>query len=246
MRRMAISILAGAFAFSSYGDAPVVQTESRGFGIRGPITYGRTYSSGIAYATRRSFNVNVQPMEPPPKEHKHREGFGHRSVVVAPAYTVAYGGYYNSDAEWAKVRLMEEELRLKEEQSRLDHELKLAQLEAQKNHLFVQDQRTSWDRAVAMYPPLVDPRSKIRIWYDHLLKRAMENTDRWGIPSPSPELDSPDYPEIFAHRAAAEVGLVALPIPPVQKVAVAETVVAPSATTTTETEVTVGEEIPGK
>ncbi len=248
MKRMAIVILAAASAVSAYGDSPAYQSSviSRGVTVRSPVTYGRAYGTRVATVTPRTFNVNVQPMEPP-RDDGRKLRLGHRHpVVVAPTYPVGYyNGYYGNndlaEAEWAKVRLMEEELRLKEEQAKIENEARLAEIEVQREHLFRRDQKTSWDRAVAMYPALVDPTSKIRIWYDHLLKRAVENTDRWGVPVRAPELDMADYPEIFAHRAAAEVGVVALPIPLPQTVAVTkETVVAPSSSA----EVTVGEEIP--
>lgn len=244
MRRMATFGLIGGVAALSQGAPPVATPQQHvsggvalqspivrqgqqmtfgGAGMHGPISSQRTFSGGFTSGTLHrhpstggSFSRNNNNCSP--------------GVVVVPGYSY-YGDYYygNSaardlaDAEWAKVRLMEEELRLKEEQLKLEYEAKLAELEAKKEQMTRQDQKSSWDRAVAMYPPLLDPKSKMRVWYEHLLKQAREATDRWGTPIRNPELDAPDYPEIFAHRAAEQINLKPLSLAPQQPVPAAET-----------------------
>lgn len=224
---------------------------SFGGGLQGSATSQKTFGGGLP-----SGGLNV--------DSKFGKGFHHPGKGVYPGYVVlpgySYygggyygGGYYNdssavrdlADAEWAKVRLMEEELRLKEEQLKLEYEAKLAELEVKQQQILREDRKSSWDRAVAMYPPILDPTSKMRVWYEHLLKRAREETDRWGQPIRAPELDAPDYPEIFAHRAAQQINLKPLPLPPPQPVQADTTPDAPAQTVTvSDAPVSVGEEIP--
>jgi hypothetical protein len=246
MRRMATFGLAGGLVALAHGAPPVAipqqhisggealqtpvvrrsqSTTFGGFGggLRGPETSQRTFGGELYSGTLREHPSDCETL------HRHNNNCSPR-VVIVPGYGY-YGGYsYGTsatrdlaDAEWAKVRLMEEELRLKEEQLKLEYEAKLAELDAKKEQMTRQDQKSSWDRAVAMYPPLLDPKSKMRVWYEHLLKQAREATDRWGKPIRVPELDAPDYPEIFAHRAAEQISLKPLPLTSQQPVQAAET-----------------------
>jgi hypothetical protein len=60
-----------------------------------------------------------------------------------------------------------------------------------------------------------------------------------------PELDAPDYPEIFAHRAAEQIGLKPLPLPPPQTAQAEAAPDAPAQTVTaSDAPLSVGEEMP--
>lgn len=237
MKRFAAIVVAGAMVVLAYADNPSAIPQAKisgGMSIQPPLTQQGTLGGNLQGGLRRGGSTTIQPLEPPPRGDDCGRHDRPRKIVVIPGYG-SYGGYYYgdsamrdlADAEWAKVRLMEEELRLKEEKAKMEYEAKMAELEAKKAQMIRQDQKTSWDRAVAMYPPLLDPKSKMRVWYDHLIKRAQEMTDRWGQPVRVPELDAPDYPEIFAHRAAEHINLKPLPLPPPQTVQVADTIVSP-------------------
>ena len=229
-RVMAIGV-AGAMAILSYGQAPVVVPQARisgGTALQSPMTHQGTFGGSLQTGSLRGNPTVSHPIGPSGGDCRRINRSG--NFVVIPNFGY-YGGYYYgdsamrdlADAEWAKVRIMEEELRIKEEQAAAELEIKKAELEAKKDQMVRQEQKSSWDRAVAMYPPLLDPKSKMRVWYEHLLKRAREMTDRWGQPVRVPELDAPDYPEIFAHRAAEQISLKPLPLAPATPVQVAET-----------------------
>lgn len=268
MRRVVAFGFAGGMAALAHGAPPVAMPQQHisggvalqspiihqgqqrtfgGGGLQGPITSQHTFSGGLHSGTLHKHPSNTGAL----RRYNNNCAPG---VVVLPGYGYGYYGGYSygtsaardlADAEWAKVRLMEEELRLKEEQAKMEYEAKLAELEAKKEQMVRQDQKTSWDRAVAMYPPLLDPKSKMRVWYEHLLKQAREATDRWGKPISVPELDSPDYPEIFAHRAAEQINLKPLPLNSQQPAQVAETSDTPAQTLpATESPISLGQELP--
>ena len=238
----------------SFGTPMVRQGQSTTFGnfgggIQRSATSQKSFGGGIYSGGLRSY----------PSHPSRDKGVFHQGkscspgYIVLPGYSYYGGGYYYgssaardlADAEWAKVRLMEEELRLKEEQLKLEYEAKLAELEVKQQQILREDRKSSWDRAVAMYPPLLDPKSKMRVWYEHLLKQAREDTDRWGQPIRVPELDAPDYPEVFAHRAAQQIGLKPLPLPPPQTTQAEAVPDAPAQTVTaSDAPISVGEEIP--
>ncbi|MCC6355995.1 MAG: hypothetical protein IT577_19080 [Verrucomicrobiae bacterium] len=265
MKSFATTCLAGGLAALAQGASPVAipqqhitggtalqaplvhRSQSTTVGSFGAGAHGTAISQGKFVGGVGSGMLHGKP--PNCGVVKRIDGRPSSGIVVVPGYQY-YGGYYYgssamrdlADAEWAKVRLMEEELRLKEEQLKLEYETKLAELEAKKEQMVRQDQKSSWDRAAAMYPPLLDPQSKMRTWYEHLLKQAREATDRWGQPIRVPELDAPDYPEIFAHRAAQQINLKPLPLSPPQAEAAPEP---PTHTATaSEAPISVGEEIP--
>jgi hypothetical protein len=221
MRALLGAVAVVCFNASSWGQAvPVILPRTHitgGKALQAPPISQRTTSqtvvagqTGVTAGSWSGREITTTGQCPP-------GGLERRRVIVVPQ-----GGYFYdssalrdlADAEWAKVRLMEQELRQKEEQARKEYDLRMAEIEAQRQQLLLKSRQGSWDRATAIYPALLDPKSKIRVWYEHLLKRAREMTDRWGAPVRVEELDAPDYPEIFAHRAAKEAGIKPLPLPP--------------------------------